>query len=343
MAENTGQAETQPQTVEEAAVKAARGILASEGVVFEEEKPAEKPRDEKGKFTKAEPETEAEAKEPEQTEETTEETQEEPAQPEVRKHKLKVKTESGADEELEVDDEELKRGYMKAKDYSAKTAAVARERESVAAKIKEAVEAKQKELDEKLQIAEQVLVQTMIPEFQNIDWNKLARDNPAEWAAKRQMYDDYASKLARIQSDRRQLLENQQKEMSEKMRKAAAEAVDILRTDIPNWSDDLYGKILKTGVKEFGFKTEEVNAITDPRAIKVLHDAMLYRELRAKPTVEKRVAAPAPKVIKPGATEKTNSGDKFKEGMAKLQKSGHTNDAVEVAKLILARENVARR
>ena len=332
-----GQAATQP-SVDEVAVNVAKGILSSEGVVFEEEKP----RDEKGKFTKAQPEPEAEVKEPEQPEETAEETTEEPAQPEIRKHKLRVKTETGDDEELEVDDEELKRGYMKSKDYSAKTAAVARERESIAAKVKEAIEAKHKELEEKLQVAEQVLVQTMVPEFQNIDWNKLARENPAEWAAKRQMYDDYASKLARIQSDRRNLMENQQKEMAEKARKQAAEAVDVLRTDIQDWSDDLYGKILKSGVKLYGFKTEEVNAITDPRAIKVLHDAMKYRELTAKPTADKRVPAPVPKVIKPGAAQKTDSGDKFKDSMAKLQKSGHTNDAMEVAKLILARESARK-
>ena len=338
MAEPTGQAETQPN-VDELAVRAARGILASEGVVFEDEKP----RDEKGKFTKAQPETEAKTEEaPTEPDAQPEETPEEPAQPEVRKHKLKVKTETGDDEELEVDDEELKRGYMKSKDYSAKTAQIARERESIAAKVKEAIEAKHKELDEKLQTAEQVLVQTMIPEFQNIDWNKLARENPAEWAAKRQMYDDYASKLARIQSDRRNLLETQQKEMTEKMRKQAAEAVDTLRTDIPEWSDDLYGKILKTGVQKYGFKTEEVNAITDPRAIKVLHDAMKYREMTAKPTADKRVAAPVPKVIKPGTTEKTGSGDKFKDSMAKLQKSGHTQDAIEVAKQLLARESARK-
>ena len=327
----TGQPASEP-SIEELAASVAKGILSSEGEVVEE-----KPRDDKGKFTKPQPETAEEVAEPEETEETAEATEEEPAQPEVRKHKLKVKTEAGEDEEVEVDDDELKRGYMKSKDYSRKTAEIARERESLQAKVKEITEPRLRELDEKLQVAEQVIWHTLVPEIQNIDWNKLARENPAEWAAQRQKYDDVTGRLAKIQNERKSLLEAQQKEQSEKFQKQIREAREVLSSDIPNWSDDLYGKILKTGTN-YGFKDEEVKAITDPRAIKVLHDAMKYREAVAKPVVEKRVEAKVPKVIKPGTPpEKTGSGDKMKEGMARLQKSGRSEDAVAVAKLILSR------
>lgn len=334
-----GQPAPEP-TVEELAVTAAKGLLeVQEGVEFE--KP-ERPRDEKGKFTKSQPEETKEAQETEAVEQEETQEQEEPQeeeQPEVRKHKLTVKAEDGADLEVEVDDEELKKGYMLERAFRMKTAQLARERESLQSKIKEAVEPKLKEYEEKLNLAEQAIWHSLAPEIQNIDWNKLAEENPAEWAKQYQRVQNVNTKLAQIQAERKRVEEERVTQAREQLKKQAEEAVEILKTEIPGWSNDLYGKILKTGVDMYGFKAEEVNAITDHRAIKVLHDAMQYRALKAKPLVEKRQAPQAPKVVKPGAGEKPDAGaDKWKEGMARLQKSGHTNDAVELAKIYLARE-----
>jgi hypothetical protein len=331
-----GQPNPEP-SIEELAASAAKGLLETEeGVQFDQ------PRDEKGKFAKPAPKEEAPTEEPkaeETQEEATEEQTEEEIQAEIRKHKLTVKSEDGSDLEVEVDDEELKKGYMLEKAFRMKTAQLAREKEAVQAKIKAEIEPKLKEYDEKLQIAEQAIWHSLAPEIKNIDWNKLAADNPAEWAQKYQQVQNINAQLTHIQSERKRIADEQGKEMQARMKKQAEEAVEILKTEVPGWSNDLYGNILKAGVEQYGFKAEEVNAITDHRAIKVLHDAMQYRALKAKPLVEKRAAPAAPKVVKPGAGEKPDAGaEKWNEGMARLQKSGHTNDAVAVAKLLLARE-----
>jgi hypothetical protein len=335
-----GQPAAEP-SIEELAASAAKGMLESEeGVQFDQ------PRDDKGKFApkaKAEapaeeaPAEEAKAEEA-PAEEPAEEQTEEEIQAEIRRHKLTVKAEDGSDLEVEVDDEELKKGYMLEKAFRMKTAQLAREKEAVQAKIKEAIEPKLKEYDEKLQIAEQAIWHSLAPEIKNIDWNKLAAENPAEWAMKYQQVQNINAQLTHIQAERKRVAEEQAQERQTALRKQAEEAVEILKTEIPGWSNDLYGKILKFGT-EVGFKEEEVNAITDHRAIKVLHDAMQFRALKAKPIVEKRAAPAAPKVVKPGAGEKPDAGaEQWDKGMARLQKSGHTNDAVAVAKLLLARE-----
>jgi hypothetical protein len=333
-----GQPAAEP-SIEELAASAAKGMLeVEEGVQFDQ------PRDEKGKFAKPAPkepeapteEAPAEAKAEEEA--PQEEQTEEEIQAEIRKHKLTVKAEDGSDLEVEVDDDELKKGYMLEKSYRQKTAQLAREREALQAKVKEAIEPKLKEYDEKLQIAEQAIWHSLAPEIKNIDWNKLAAENPAEWAMKYQQVQNINAHLTHIQAERKRVAEEQANERQAAVRKQAEEAVEILKTEIPGWSNDLYGKILKFGT-EVGFKAEEVNAITDHRAIKVLHDAMQFRALKAKPLVEKRAVPAAPKVVKPGAGEKPDAGaEKWNEGMARLQKSGHTNDAVAVAKLLLARE-----
>jgi hypothetical protein len=229
------------------------------GALVEHLKPEfgeDKPRDEAGRFTKAQAETQPT---PEATQETeapgeeepkpAEETEEEPPQPEVRKYKLTVKSESGEDEELEVEEEELKRGYMKSKDYSFKTAALKRERESVQAEIKKATETKLRELDEKLALAEQTIWHTLAPEIQKTDWNKLAEENPAEWAKRYQQVENVKARLGQISAERQRIAQTQQQESQANFRKQVEEAVETLKTEIPGWNNDLYGKILKTGLK----------------------------------------------------------------------------------------------
>ena len=331
-----GQAAEQPAlSVEDQALNVAQGILQSE-----DPEVTEKPRDDKGKFVKNElkpEEAKAEEAKPE-TEVTEEAEQAEEEVVEVRKHKLTVKSEEGEDLELEVDEDELKRGYMMEKSYRHKTAQLAREKEAVQAKVKEATETARKELDEKLQLAEQAIWHTLAPEIQGIDWNKLASEDPAEWARKYQHVQNVNAKLAHIQQERQKLNEAKATEQKAELKKKVEEATETLRSEIPGWSDETYRKILNAGVTQ-GFKAEEVNAIIDSRAIKVLWKAMKYDELsKAKPLVEKRAAQPAPKVVKPGAGEKKldAKAEKLNDSMAKLQKSGRTDDAVEWAKTYLA-------
>ena len=130
MSEEAGQGEIQPFAGPDDAAAAALAILQKDP----EFAPA-KPRDETGKFTKApseeaKPETEA-----------PEEKAEEPVEEEAPKLKFKVKYkgEDDTDVEAELEPDELVKGYMQQKDYSRKTAQLAREREQIEAKIKAAV------------------------------------------------------------------------------------------------------------------------------------------------------------------------------------------------------------
>jgi hypothetical protein len=332
VSEEQGQAPQQPE--------APFDVNAAALAIANAELGLDKPRDEQGKFVAKEAKTEEAKPETEaaEVEEQAEETEEAP--PEVRKHKLTVKAESGDDEELEVDEDELKRGYMKSKDYSAKTAALKRERESVQAEIKKATEQKLKEYDEKLEMAEQAIWHTLAPEIQNTDWNKLAQENPAEWAQKYQTVQNVNGRLAQVQAERQRIAKAREDEARANYKKQAEEAIETLKADIPGWNQELYGKVLKAGVEHYGFKKDEVNAISDSRAIKVLHDAMQFRALKAKPIGEKKVVPPAPKVAKPGAGEKADpNADKWKQGMDRLRKSGgKMSDATDLAMQILQRE-----
>jgi hypothetical protein len=280
------------------------------------------PRGEDGKFVAKQKEA-PEAK----TEETpAEETPEEEVQEEAPARKFKIKY-NGEDREVEETEavELAQKGY----DYTQKMQKLAKDREEIQARVRSENEARAKEYEQALETHRRA-VERLSGVDNTIDLNKLAQEDPVR--AQQEFFKrlQIQQTLGQIDAEQQKLTQQRQTEMQASMRKQAEEALETLQSEIPGWSNDLYGKVLKGAVKDYGFKQTEVNAITDHRAIKVLHDAMKWRELQAaKPkTSEKRVVS-VPKVQKPGTTEKADpKAGKLAEGMAKLQKSGHRDDAV---------------
>jgi hypothetical protein len=95
---------------------------------------------------------------------------------------------------------------------------------------------------------------------------------------------------------------------------------------------------------EYGFKAEEVQSITDPRAIKVLDDARQWREFKAaKPATQEKKVTTVPKVVKPGTAEKPDpKATEWKGTMDRLQKSGgkDVGAAAALMKGLLQRDGV---
>jgi hypothetical protein len=250
---------------------------------------------------------------------------------------FEIKGEGGVTEKVKLPLEELVPGYMRQQDYQRKTAELARAREAAADEIRKAVEPKAKELDEKLQTYDAVLVSALAAETKGVNLDQLAQENLAAWAQAVQRINNLGAAINQVRNERAQLAQRQHEAQKETLQKAARAAVEELQRDVPGWSNDLYANVLKAG-RDYGFSAEELNAITDPRAIKVLNDARQFRELKsAKPVVEKRVAE-VPKVVKPGKAEVPDaSAEKWNKGMASLRKSGSTQDAVQLARMMIER------
>lgn len=261
---------------------------------------------------------------------------------EPRKLKVKMREDDGTEREDELEEAEVIKGYIRQQVYQKKAAELARERQGLRDDVKKQVEPLTKELQEKLALYEQALWKTIAPEIQNTDWNKLAQENPAEWTQRMQAVQNVQGVLSAVQAEQKRIAAEREKEMRETLAKTVEDSKTALRERIPGWNNDLYGKILKAGADYYKFKPEEVNAITDPRAIEALNDARLYRELqKSKPQVTKKVAE-VPKVVKPGAVERVDaSREQWSKGMANLKKSGGKDrDAFALAAALLDREGV---
>ncbi len=96
-------------------------------------------------------------------------------------------------------------------------------------------------------------------------------------------------------------------------------------------------ELLSVGRDEYGYTPDELQGITDARAIRVLHDAAQWRRVMAGKTAnEKPVAPAAPRTptIKPGAKPSAQQGNRAKTEKAKVQMK-RTGSVDDVARFLL--------
>jgi len=284
---------------------------------------------------------ETEKKEPQEATpepaQTSEETpQEDPGtielDPDAKLFEVEETREGGVKEKVKYSLSELKAQRMMQADYQRKTAELARAREEAQAQIRQQIDPVVKQYQDKLQTYESAVWQALAPEVQGVNLDQLARENPAEWAAKMQRIQSLQTTLQAIEMEKNNLSQAQVQRQQEAQMQQIQKAREVLQTEIPGWNDEVYRSVLKTGL-DYGYSAPEVNAVTDPRAIKVLHDAMKYRALQsAKPQVEKKVVS-VPKVVKPGSSEKGDPNrEDLQKAKAQLKKTGRDDDARAVAR-----------
>ena len=260
----------------------------------------------------------------------TEEITETPIEAEW-KHKLKLD-----DEEVEIDLPKIKGWRELEKKYGEETARLLQEVQSSKEKAAAELEPVRRDYAVKLQTMEQLLLKAVAPELQNIDWNKLAQENPAEWAAKMQRAQSVGNLINAARAEMQRVESETQAQTQAKTQKEVTENLQKIKKAIPNWNDDVYAKVIGQAQKE-GFSETEAKQLYDARTIIALHKAAQFDELKSKPIQPK---APVPKVVRPGNTAespaKGESREELNKAMAQLRKSGgRTDDAVRVARLML--------
>lgn len=313
MSEEQGQAQEQPISTKDLAQKIA-------GQIVDSEEPKKEPQEQ--------PAPQETAQEPEEAQPDEGSIE---LDPDAKLFEVEETREGGVKEKVKYSLSELKAQRMMQADYQRKTAELAREREQVKLQIDPVV----KQYQERLQTFENALWQAMAPELQNVDMDKLASENPAEWARKMQIASKFQTTLQAIEFEKTKLAETQKQQFTEAQQQQIQKARESLQKDIPGWSDEVYRSVLKTGM-DYDYSAQELNAVTDARAIKVLHDAMKYRQLQAaKPAVEKKVIS-VPKVVKPGSSEKVDPNrEELNKAKAQQRKSGRDEDSRAFARFFV--------
>ena len=294
-------------------------------------------------FLEDTPETESEIEvEPQEAEESTGELPDtdEPANSEqeptegdepddepapAEKITLKVKGDDGAEETVELTTDELAASYMRQKDYTKKTQALAaRESEAVETLTKKHAEIREHYINqaEVLRNALIGMAGLKTPD----EMAQLAHTDPAAWVAENQRQQSVSAYLQSLDQKiggERQRAEHEAAQLRnqslEQQYRKTWEVLEKEKIDKPKLAS-IYEGVSKT----YGFSQEELSNVYDHRLVKMMRDAQAYQALKAqKPDVVRKVsdAARMPnRQTTPSQDKNRQALDrKFKTGTAKLK------------------------
>lgn len=174
--------------------------------------------------------------------------------------------------------EKLRLAAMRQADYTRKTQELAEARKAFEAERQSLSQADEQEMTARANIA---LIDRQLAQYAQVDWNQWNDSDPFEaqkaFMQFQQLKDaktNAHSFLERAQSERQASL---QQETAKRIAEGAAE----LARDIPGWSPELSAKLQDYGAKAFNLSKSDFDAITDPRAVKLLHAAYQWHQHEA--------------------------------------------------------------
>lgn len=274
----------------------------------------------------AEGDTEAEesdGQEESEDEESDDEEAEDTPAPE-RKLKVTVKGDDGTDQEIEVDESEVVKGYQRQADYTRKTQELAQREHQAVEILKAKHDEFARDYLSKAEASRAAIVQLAGLKGEE-EMALLAQSDPAAWVAENQRRQSIVAVVGHL--DQQIMAERQAIEQRQ------AEAIQQARTEMfqKSWAElqkdgidrEKLAKAYSDVSKAYGFSGDELAQVLDHRQVRVMLDALAYRQLKAqKPAVQKKVEA-APKLpqkatptVKDRKTQQLEG--RFKGGRAKL-------------------------
>lgn len=248
-------------------------------------------------------------------------------EPEPARKKAKAK---GEDEE--VTEEEAERGYLRQQDYSRKTQALAEERKAFNQE-QESLRAERAEYRQRLELVNTALKQGMA---QEPDWAALKREDPVKYAELREAYQDRKEQLEAVEAEQKRVAEQEANEAKALRDRHLAAERERLVEAIPEWLDEDKAKDENLRLADYalasGFTQEDLDNLTDHRAVVILRKAMLYDSGRKGSDEVLRKTRKKSKTLEPGSSKanqpRVGKKQKKLEGAQKrLAKSGKVRDA----------------
>lgn len=221
----------------------------------------------------------------------------------------------------EVSLDELKLGYLRQSDYTRKTQAAAEQRK--------AAEAQQQNYESSLQSL-LAAAGADLSRFEGVNWEGLAAQDPAQYQQAKAIFEQAQSTYNLIRGQAEQHMTQMQERAQAELKQRAQESLGVLKSTIPNWSNDLYYEIGDYAQKELGVSSDEFNNIADHRSITAMWKAMQYDRAK-KVTTEKKVKASPQKTLSGSKADanKVNSGETYRKARDNLRKTGSMDAAVQ--------------
>jgi len=242
------------------------------------------------------PETSQDEPEGEETEETGEEEEIEEVEYEGKKYQVP---------------QELKAALLRQADYTKKTQEVAEQRrafEQQQAETEQVLKFRQENLQGFAQLA---AIDSQLQQYSQVDWQQYSQEDAQ---AAQQAFFQY-NQLKEARGNLAGQLHHKESEALHRQREELAKRVEegraALTREIKDWTPQKAQELSKHG-ETYGFTAQEMSSVADPRMVRVLHDAYLYRQMLNKATPK-----PETKTVKPMKSIKgKTSGSKDPEKMS---------------------------
>ncbi len=260
-----------------------------------------------------------------QTEEQLEEVQEEVEYSEEPKPRYKVKA-SG--EEVEVELDELIKGYQQGTDYTKKSQALAEQRKAIEAERGhlEYVKQERQAYAQKLQALDSFLTQ----QHQGVDLEVLKETDPIGYAVAVAEQTQREKQLAVVRNEQQRIAQQQQAEQQSSLQNHLRQESEKLVSLIPELATpqgDAVRKQIRDYAKSVGWTDQELSSVYDSRAVNTLYKAMKYEQLqKSKPELNKRLLS-APKMMRSGTSAPPAKSAQDKQAMQRLRETGKVSDA----------------
>jgi len=245
-------------------------------------------------------------------------------------------------EEVEKPLEEVVALAQQGLDYTQKTQQVAEQRKELEA-YAESIKAQEQAFQEQMQlnnvliedVAKITALDQQLNQYANVNWQQLSDSDFVEaqklFFTYNQLQQERSQLVSQFEAKKQEVVQKQTQLMAEKI----AKGKEILAKEIPNWSPETNQALLSTG-KDYGFTDAELNAIVDPRHVKVLHDAMQWRKLQQKDSIVKKKVSSAKPVVKPGAKDtKAEANSNVRQLRESLRKTGKSDMAAKLIENML--------
>lgn len=287
----------------------------------ETDEPVEDEEDEDAVEDEEEPEDDPEEDPEDDDEGTEEEDEEDGEEPEVASDDAEV-TVTVDGEEHRVSVKELKRLYGQEASLTQKSQALSAQRRAVESQGLYLAQILQQRYEKAKAEAEK---------YKDVDLFRASRElDPDEFDALRAAKENAESELAALEREGQEFVKRTQETRQQILQAQAREALKEITKAIPEWNDELYGKIRTYAIAQ-GMDAETVNEVVDPGAIIMMHKAMKFDELQsAKPKVKKKVTKAPKKVLRKGDKPTDTKTSKLKARKRMAMESGDVDDVAEL-------------
>lgn len=264
---------------------------------------------------------------PEYQQETDEVEYSEEESEEQPKPRYKVKA-SG--EEVEVELDELIKGYQQGTDYTKKSQALAEQRKAIEAERShlEYVKQERQAYAQKLQALDSFLTQ----QNQGVDLEVLKETDPIGYAVAVAEQSQREKQLAVVRNEQQRIAQQQQSEQQASLQNHLRQESEKLVSLIPELATpqgDAVRKQIRDYAKSVGWSDQELSSVYDSRAVMTLYKAMKYEQLqKSKPELNKKLQS-APKMMRSGTSVPQARSSQDKQVMQRLRETGKVTDAAK--------------